>query len=320
MSDRALKVIVKVLGGLVVLWGIAFLIGRGGSDAGSQEGSGAMAAFFDDISAGDIRAMVLSGPSLDEPVRLERLQTDWSVNGHPADSGFVARFLSELEGAEVGDIFSTNSANHSRMGVSADSAVVVVIEAAGSTDTLFLGSPGPGFGAVFARIPGEDEVRLVSGDLRSPARRTLDQWRSKRILALDTASIQSIEVERDGESFELVRSDAGWSVDGESADSATVALLLGELRSLQASSFAEDQTVFEGDPDRTVLIRGSDGAPIATVRLWNPPEGATGNLSARTEGQVSEAGAGYSVASWRADRLAPERSRILPPDDEGGSG
>lgn len=318
MSDKALKTIMKVLGGLVVLWGVAQLVGMLPGGGGAAD-DGGMAAFFEGIATDDLETIVFSGPMLEEALTLERNQTDWSVNGHPADSSFVAAFLRALAAAEVGDVLSSNPANHDRMGVSGDSATTVVLEGGPEAQTLLLGGTGPGFGTVFARLPSHDEVRLVTADLRSPARRPLDQWRSKRMLALDTAEVMSITIERDGESYELARADSGWAIGGEAADSATVVLMLREFASLLASGFNEDDAT-EGEPDRVIVVRGSGADPMVTIRLWYPPEGSTGNLSARTEGRVTEAGATYSVASWRADRIAPERSRILPEEEEEGGG
>jgi hypothetical protein len=318
MSDRELKTLGVILGAVVLLYLATLVLGRG--DGGSEvDPESPMAALLESLSAEGLRAVELSGPTLDEPVRLERSGATWTANGHVADSANVARLLDALDGAELGDLASVNPSNHRRMGVAADSTAVMVLVADGGADTLFLGAPASGFGTVFARVPDDDRVYLIRGELRAPATRPLDQWRSRRVLTLDTAAVASLVLTRESDRMELVRTDSTWSLDGVAAERSAVGQILGELVALQAQGFSELEAPPEGPPSRTVLAADASGAVLAHVRVWDPEAGGDGSVLVLADGEVTEPGTVYTLATWRRDRLVPTREQLTPaPTSEGG--
>lgn len=269
-----------------------------------------MASFLDGLTPDQAVAIVFVGAGeRGGPVRLERGSdaATWTVAGHPADSARVARLLAALNEAEAGAPVSVNPDNHARMEVDDASARRMVVEGATGADTLLVGEAGPSTGTVYARLPGTDPVYLVSADLASHARRTAEDWRSRRMAALDTSVVSTVEVEREGSGYRLERGDSAWTVDGEPAAAGVARDLLAELANLQAQAFPDDEAAEgAGPPDRTVRVATSDDGEVLVVRIWEPEEGSTALRAVATGSAALQSDALFEVPSWRADRIAPE--------------
>lgn len=343
MSERTLKRIGVVLAVLVMAWIVVTLTTGGPPDPG--EGGGEIAVFLEGLTPEAATAVVFGGGGSDaETVRLERgpggaapdtadaMPTGWTVDGHPADSAQVARLLTALGDAGTGGPVSVNPANHGRMGVDDASARVLVLEGPEGVDTLLVGNAGPSTGTVYARLPGRDEVHLVQADLSSHAGRGVSDWRSRRMAAADTGAVAVVDVTRDGSTYRLERGDSAWTVDGEPTYEIGVENLLGELADLEAQGFPEEdgadptggagapgaEGTAEGagqtpdrEPDRTVSVSDADGQQILLLRMWEPGEGGGSTLEAVATGPAAlQPGTRFTLPSWRADRVAPERSGV----------
>lgn len=354
MSERTLKRIAAVLAVLVLAW-IVVTVTRGGAPE-PGEGGGEMAVFLEGLTPEAATAVVFTGggPSA-ETVRLERgagaaadageaAPGGWMVGGHRADSAQVARFLTALGDAGTDAPVSVNPANHARMGVDDASGRVLVFEGPEGADTLLVGESGPSSGTVYARLPGRDEVHVVRADLSSHAGRSIADWRSRRMAAVDTAAVTSVEVVRDGSSYRLERGDSAWTMDAEPADATSVRNLLGELADLEAQGFPDEEDAAEpaeggdeagsegaggtaeaageaaagagrapdGEPDRTVTAWNADGEELLAVRMWEPGEdsGTTALEAVVTGPAVLQPDTPFTLPSWRADRVAPEREGV----------
>lgn len=299
MSERTLKRLVGALAVAVGLWIVAELLSGG---SGSISASGELARFFDDVDAESLEAVRMT--RADTTISLEREGERWTVNGFPADSGAVRRMLDELPEMEVGELVATNPANHARMGVAEDSAVVVELVVAGDARTILVGDAGPRFGTSYVRAPGTDEVHLLEGDLRSSARRGLEQWRNRTMVAIDSAAVSRIEVEKDGDAYALVRGDSVWTLEGgDSVRAPAVQGILSQLARLVASGFVADGDSIGALPlsSRTVAY-GSDGDVLAEVTVGE----GSGERWARAAGDEYV----YRVSTFRADRVAPPREDV----------
>ena len=115
------------------------------------------------------------------------------------------------------------------------------LELAGGPRSILVGSPGSRYGTAFVRLPDEDEVYLLTGNLRSQVTRPLDDWRNKRVASVDTTAVWRIEVERDEGGFSLERADSLWVLEGgTNANLSSVRGILGEMARLDASGFHEE--------------------------------------------------------------------------------
>lgn len=242
MSEQRLKALIVVLLVLLVVWlGVSFIPRGGGAPGPSQTLSG----FFDGVTPETVTAVHFQGPGQDTPVGLERSGNQWRVNGYRADSATVARFWTTIENARIGDLVASNPASHSRLGVAADSSWRMEVDLPGGSRTLLVGDAGSRYGTTYVRLPDEDQVYLLDGNLRAEVTRGLDGWRNKALARVDTASVQRLIVERAGGGYELARSDSLWQVAGDGeANQSAVRTLLGELTRLDASGFYPPGTLF----------------------------------------------------------------------------
>jgi hypothetical protein len=301
VSERTLKLLVGALAVALALWGVAELLSGG---SGSIGASGEIAGFFDDIDAASLEALRVERG--DTTLTLERSGDAWTVNGFPADSAAMSRLLQTISELWVGDLMATNPDNHARMGVVADSAVTVDFVVADGSKSLLVGDAGRRFGTAFVRLPGQDEVYMLEGDLRSQIRRGLDQWRNRTMLAVDSSAVTRIEVEKDGDAYALVRGDSAWTFEsGDPAREATVQGILAELAHMVASGFVE-----EGDSIGS-LPRSS------TTRAFSAPdelmvEVTIGEGSGERWARSTTDDYVYRVSTFRADRVAPPRENVEP--------
>ncbi len=302
MSPNALKKLVGALIVLLVVWGAVALATRHRAPGEPAE----LGALLEDIrDTASLRAIRFETPR-GETVELSRAGSHWIVNGHPADSGSVARFLTALADASSGALVARNPTTHARLGLSADSAYTVELHGRGAAETVLVGDAGTRYGTTYVRRPASDEAWLVEADLRTAARRSLDDWRSKRVVALDTAAVASLEVRRDGESYALARADTTWTLaGGVSADAAVVRGILGELHNLWADGFlAEGDSLAALAEGGALVARSAEGAEVASLRIG----------SGESERWLRSAGDSvtYRISSYRLDRLTPTRERLSP--------
>jgi hypothetical protein len=305
MSDRALKQLVGALAVVVVLWVVATLLSRAGD--GSIDAGGDLAQFFDGVDATSVTSVRIIRPQ--DTIRLSMDGATWRVNGFRADSGSVARFFQTLEDAEMGGLSATNPANHERMGVSADSARTLELAVAGSTRSLLFGDEGPRPATIYAREPGSNEVYLVEGALWNHLQRQLDDWRNRRMLAIDTSRIASIAVERDEDAFTLVRADTVWTfADGSAARASQVSSLLGELSGgLVASRFVPDGDSLAALPQGgSTVALSAEGDVLAEVRV--------GSGTGDRWGMVAGDSVRYRLPSFRVNAIVPTLESMRPPE------
>jgi hypothetical protein len=300
MSDRTLKALLGTLGILLVIWaGVSLFSGRGGT---SGDPTGAVSGFFQGVTPESTSEVRIRKPEDGTTVEIRREAGSWTVNGYATDSGTVARFWDAMGEADFGDRMASNPANHSRMGVSADSAIQLEIVTGSDARILLVGKTGPRYGTAFARLPDEDPVYLLEGNLRSHLTRSLDDWRNKRMAGLDTTAIQRLEVERDGEAYALERGDSLWTLtSGDSVDATALNGILSELAGLQASGF---YTAGDSLSESGATVRAYDEAGDTLLEL--EIGAGDGDRWARVEGDSIL----YRLPSWRVTRVVPDRERI----------
>jgi hypothetical protein len=304
VSEKTLKRLLGALVVVLVLYGGVWVVSRwsGGGPAAAP----ALADIFDGIAPSVVTEVTLKGPT--DSVTLARTDTtglEWTVNGMATDSGTVARFFSTLKDTKVGDLVSTNPANQAAMGISADSAWTLSFDVAGEKRTLLVGHSGPRYNTTYVRLPGKDQVYLAEGELRSNVTRSLDDWRNKRIVAVDTAAVHRLEVQRDGEAYTLVRADSSWTLaGGEATNKTSVKDILTELSGLQAAGFlARGDTLSETPEGAHLLALSASGDTLGQVTIGS----GAADRWARTPGDSVT----YRLAGWRVDRVVPKRESVV---------
>jgi len=294
VSERTLKQLVGALVVVAAIWLVTRLLSGGG---GGIEASGEIATLFEGMTPDAVQAVRMTGP--DGTAELSRATGRWTVNGWDADGVQVSQLLNELRLMEVGDLVATNPANHQRMGVDDEGAVRVEVDVDGDTRTVLIGDQGPRFGTAYGRLPGEDDVYVLEGDLRTHARKSVDAWRDKEIVAVDTAAVGRIEIERDGTSYAVVRGDSVWTLeDGGDVDAIQVRNVLVELSSVVASGFlTEADSLFVAPPGASSRAYSSSGETLAEITIGS----GEGERWARAVGDSVT----YRLSTFRVGRLAP---------------
>lgn len=300
MTDQGLKKLVGALAVLVGLWGITALLG--GPGQGSIGASGEIASFFDDVDGPSLVGVSVVGPA--GTLELERQESGWTVNGFRADEATVARFLVAVTTARVGELTATNPDNHERMGVSEARASRVTFLTGGGTSELLLGDSGRRFQTSYIRLPDEDAVYLLEGDLGPQLRQRPDDWRNRTMAQVDTATVARLVIERQDGAYTLERGDGPWSFqEGGATTGMTVSNILGELANLQATGFyTESDSVARLPRASTTRAFDASGALLSEIVVG---DGETDRW-ARTVGDDAL----YRLSSFRAGRLAPSRAEV----------
>jgi hypothetical protein len=305
LSDRTLKRLVAALGAVAAIWVVVFLVSnRSGDEA--PEITGPVAAFFQGVDSSNIAAArFIRGQ---DTVELRSVGGAWLVDGFRSDSGAVSRFFQVLGDSDVESVAATNPSNHARMGLDADTAAALEIEQNGATRRMLVGLEGPRTGTFYARLPDQDVVYLMDSGLRSYVFRGLDDWRNRRVLAIDTARVRRITVERDGESATVVRTDStAWSfANGDAADARTVQAILTELGGgLVASRFvAESDSIGRLPPGGTTAAYSASGEQLAQVTVGS----GSGDRWAMAAGDSVR----YRLPPFRVDLIVPRVESLAP--------
>jgi hypothetical protein len=135
---------------------------------------------------------------------------------------------------------------------------------------------------------------------------------------VDTSVVSRIAVRRNDEPapLELSRaigaSDVSWSLEGSTADSATVDALLGESANLTATGFPSDSVAFAADFGSPVAVlemfdSSELGAAPALSLLFLTAPDTRGFLVRRADDPLA-----YRISATQAERLLPTRAMLLP--------
>ncbi|MEZ4416782.1 MAG: DUF4340 domain-containing protein [Gemmatimonadota bacterium] len=300
MSERTLKRILMALAVALVVYSVLGIVQR--VRRGSSGGGAGFARVLQSIDTAAVRAILLRGPT--DSLALERAGSGWTVNGYESDPEAVTRFLRALASSDVAGVAANNPANHERLGVAGPDAWTLRLETVdGHPYEIILGKTGTRFGTAFARLPGEDAVVSLVGDLRPSTVRSLDQWRNKNVAAVDTARVATIQVETGSGGYTLNRDASAWTLGAATADSFTVATVLGEISRISATGFPTPSEEPAGER-RTLVAIANEGDTLLALEGWVAPETFV----------VRRAGSGtlYELSQWRGDRMMPPPDSLRP--------
>ncbi|MFQ5538069.1 MAG: DUF4340 domain-containing protein [Gemmatimonadota bacterium] len=314
MSAKTLKWLGIATAALVAVWVLVSLVERGrasGTGAAPLE----VAAIVEELNPDALVGVRIAGPG--DTLEILRTPQGWTVDGYAADSASMSRLWDSVEKMEITGPVARNPANHERMGVSGSAAWKVVFRTDGDSVALLVGRSGTPFGSAYVRLPGADEVYLLTGGLRTVLTRRRDDWRNKRIAAADTSAVTRIEVTRGRDTYAVERSDSTWTLkdDGlsgaeEPADDDVVTRILQELAGLDATGFwSADDSVATLPEDGRILALDADGDTLLDVHF------GSGGMDrwARVPGDSVI----YRFPSWRLDRVAPEPGKVRAKEGEG---
>jgi hypothetical protein len=304
MSNRTLARLLAVAGALVAIWAAVTLLSR--RPAPEPPAFGEWTALFDGLTTGVVTSVVMTDSAGTRVLRSEDGGGRWTVDGFEGDAAVITRFWSAMGDAYVSEVVASNPENHERMGVAEGSTVTVTFETAEGPTTLLVGAAGAAPGTAFIRRPGEDEVYLLQGGLRAHFVRDQTGWREKRMLALDTAAVHTVQIERPGESYTIVRGDTIWTMDGATIRTFPVISIMEELATFRGTEFlVPGDSLYETPLAITVTALGATGDTMTVVNLGAGERDRRGTV--RGDSIV------YQVPQFRIDRIAPPRANLVLP-------
>jgi len=304
MSEWTLKRLLGALGAVAAVWLLVFFVSRR-SDGDEAQVTGPIATFFEGADSSTLTAVRFRRSF--GTLELRNVGGVWEAGGFKSDSGSISRFFQTLRDTEVTGVAATNPANHARMGLDPDTAASLELEQNGTTRRILVGLDGPRTGTFYARMPDEDVVYLVDSGLRSYVFRQLDDWRNRRMLAIDTSRVRRITVERDGQSATLVRTDSVWTfADGGPANARPVQNILNELGGgLVAARFVSDaDSIGRLPPGGTTVAYAETGEQLAAVTVGS----GTGDRWATAAGDSVR----YRLPPFRVDLIVPRVETLRP--------
>lgn len=258
------KQLMILLGGLVVLLGLAFLTGVFDDDEFSTVEVPAVS-----IPADEIEQVRLDLPA--EQVVLERGSGVWQLSAPlsaRADSVAVARLLDGLGEMELESVVSTNADRYGRYGVDSTGKTITA-DWGGETHTIVVGNQGPDFQSVYVRLDDDPRVFLTRTRLDVPD--AVDRWRNRVVLRLPFQQVTRAAVTLSEQPFEA-RYEGGWTLEraegAAPADSAKVVQWLRRFSNLAADGFLDDVTPQQVQENATHRVDFTVSGNTAPQTIW----------------------------------------------------
>jgi len=121
----------------------------------------------------------------------------------------------------------------------------------------------PGIISTYVRLEGRKEVFGVNDFLKlTYDNKEPKHFRNKDIAQIDFNEISSVNFNYPGETFNLVRKDDKWELNGQAVDSANTAQYIRILSNQKGVEFVDDYDIENNKPDFKVLIEGYQFSPI----------------------------------------------------------
>ena len=299
MRPDQLRRLATILAVLLVVWGGLSLLRRARADR--PEG-------FDlpHFNRAEVDTILVTRG--DTTVRLVRKGAGWMVNQYTAVTASVKEFLDALaDTAATSELVARSASSHERLGVDSVKGKRVAAKAgAKALVTYVVGNRGPNWESAYVRRPGANDVYLLKGRLAELAERKVDDWRDKHLASVEPDSVGEIEVTRGKTNYLLKRDGKAWKFkDGAETDSAAVASLLGQFKSLDAAGFATPAQADSADfvkPERRVRLARAGGRPLLQLTI----DSAGYNYWVRKDTLSTV----YRMDSWAVDQLTPKDSTL----------
>jgi hypothetical protein len=300
-----LKLIAIGLAVLLLLWGGSAVFSRG-SD--TVTGTLALPA----LQAADVDSIML-GRGPEALVIAKQSATGWTVNGARAAPASVNDLFQALTDKVHPELIAQDASSFARLQV--DSATGRPLRLSGGGKPvleLIVGVRANEFQSVYVRRSGDAHVYLWRGALASVVRRGADDWRDKRIAALEPDSIGALDVQRGTERYTVRRVGKTWVVNGAATDSAAVAQYLGRVRTITAAGFATAKEVDSTRalrPSRRLTVRGRQGV-LLTLAFDST---ASGFVVRHLAGLGGEGATVYRMNVWDVDAVTPATRSLVRP-------
>ncbi len=170
------------------------------------------------------------GWSMQLPLRLRGDKNSWDA------------IASMFGWAKKERIVSSSPAEYASFGLLPPRAVLV-LQAKGKTDTLYIGEDAAIGSLVYARKAGTPEVFLATSSLWGNLNKSLFDLRDKAVLDFESSSVHTLEIKIGKDLFKLGKEDNNWKIISPGtypADQNKVSALLNALQYQKAARFVEE--------------------------------------------------------------------------------
>jgi hypothetical protein len=291
MSSR-IPLLAALLAAQLAIIALVFLLR--GNDAATDS-----AVFLDFEPALVDRVSIADGDG-DVAVLVRRAEGDdggWELEGgHPADSVKIDDLLEDLASLKAPWPVATTTQSAQRFEVTGeDYQRHVVFSAADKPVADFYLGTSPGYRRVHARREAADEVFSIDfSNYQAPT--AADDWLDKSLLAAagEITSVARVDA------WQAARSEEGWLIDAEAADSDAVDQLVDSLTSLRVMGPTEEP----GEPQFELEVTDADGVVRYSISQVADEEEFV-IASDRRDGH-------FRLASYNAGRLDHDREDLLP--------
>ena len=306
MSKKTLNTIIKIFLSVTILWvGLSLMNSRSNRPGTSINSVQELFANFDPTTVTNFNIQSPNG-SITE---LTHLDDNWTVNGYSIEEVSLNKLLDAIDENEVGSVVANNAENHGRMGLAADSTWrLEIIESESKQSTILIGNTGPTFPSVFTRVLDQDEVVLISADLRGAVTQSLTEWRDKTIITTDTIALSSILLDYGNATYRLDRSDTTWTMDGEVVDAAAVIGITAELSNMEASGFLDENQSPSTENKRRIVAMDESGSIMNQLVLTG--QGLTRHVQNPNSEII------FEIPSWQFSRIVPDIFMLVQDEEE----
>ncbi len=110
----------------------------------------------------------------------------------------------------------------------------------------------------YVRIAGDDAVYALDGLLSMTFNRQASDFRNRVIIKSEAKDWNKLSFAIPGGSFNLIKQNEKWMIDGILADSASVAKYLNGIQNLSSVNYIDQPALDKTEPDYTLSIEGAN--------------------------------------------------------------
>lgn len=249
-----------------------------------------------EIDTASITSVLITIPKEQVEITLSRTGTssDWVVvsegNKYPADISVVKNILAQLNDIKAERIAATNKDKWDQFEVSDSTGTRVILkEGKKEVADIYVGKfsyTQPPQGAQqnqyqqqrgkmtsFVRLSDEKEVYAVDGFLKMSYQNDVNSYRNKSLVNVNKNDISRLVFNYPGnQNLNLSKNNEQWLINGQMADSASMAGYLNKIYRLTSSNFVDPSTLKTSDATYSLRIEGNNFTPID---LWAYPSDST---------------------------------------------
>lgn len=265
---RSTLVLAVVLAGLVGY--IYYLNERG--DTGTEDSREKAFAAVKAEELEDIQIKAADG----QTTRVQYADGTWKIvepENAPADQGELSSITSSLASLDVQRVVDENPGDVKQYGLD-PARIEVSFRAKGDKEPrrIQLGDKTPTGGDLYARVPGQNRVFLVSSFVDATFNKNTFALRDKGIIKIDREKVDRVEIVADKTSVTLVKSGNEWRIEAPVMGRADFAAVEGSLERLSSAQMqgivaadGGDLKKFKLDPPVATFtaVSGSSRATLA---------------------------------------------------------